>query len=78
MVAAAADADVLVLARDGDRTRLGPRSLAPATRFVVDHAPCAVVLVWPDPAPGLGSLPLPPPGPPPPAPPPPPPHDPRR
>ena len=29
-------------ARDGDHTRLGPRSLGPATRFVVDHAPCPV------------------------------------
>ena len=35
-------------ARDGDRTHLGPRSLSPATRFVVDHAPCPVLLVWPE------------------------------
>ncbi len=39
--------DLLVLARDGDRGRPGPHSLGPATRFVVDHAPCRVLLVWP-------------------------------
>jgi nucleotide-binding universal stress UspA family protein len=61
--------DLLVCARDGDRARLGPRSLGPATRFVVDHAPCAVMLVWPDETPDVGSIPPPPPhhhGPPPP------------
>ena len=57
VVAAAESADLLILARDGDRARLGPRSLGPATRFVVDHAPCPVLLVWPDPAPGIGSIP---------------------
>lgn len=58
--------DLLVCARDGDRARLGPRSLGPATRFVVDHAPCTVILVWPDAAPDVGSIPPPPhPGPPP-------------
>src|SRR5487761_314466 len=41
-VAAADGADLLILARDGDRTRLGPKSLGPASRFVVDHAPCPV------------------------------------
>jgi nucleotide-binding universal stress UspA family protein len=51
--------DLLVCARDGDRDRLGPRSLGPATRFVVDHAPCAVLLVWPDEAPEVGSIPPP-------------------
>jgi nucleotide-binding universal stress UspA family protein len=54
-------ADLLVAARDGDRSRLGPRSLGHWTRFVVDHAPCAVLLVWPDGAPELGSMPPPPP-----------------
>lgn len=39
--------DLLVCARDGDRGRPGPHSLAPPTRFVVDHAPCPVLLVWP-------------------------------
>lgn len=61
VVAAADGADLLVVARDGDRSRLGPRSLGPATRFVVDHAPCPVLLVWPGQAPGLGSIPPPPP-----------------
>jgi nucleotide-binding universal stress UspA family protein len=45
VVAVAEGAGLLVVARDGDR--LGPRSLGPATRFVVDHAPCPVLLVWP-------------------------------
>jgi nucleotide-binding universal stress UspA family protein len=61
VVAAARDADLLVLARDGDRDRLGPHSLGPASRFVVDHAPCQVLLVWPETAPGLATLPPPPP-----------------
>jgi nucleotide-binding universal stress UspA family protein len=47
VVAACADSDLLVLARDGDRLTVGPRSLGHATRFVVDHAPCSVLLVWP-------------------------------
>ena len=34
VVAASADADLLVVARDGDRTRLGPKSLGKITRFV--------------------------------------------
>ncbi|GHJ42457.1 universal stress protein [Streptomyces sp. TS71-3] len=69
VVAAAEGADLLVVGRDGDPGRLGPHSLAPAARFVVDHAPCAVLLVWPRAAPGLHTLPPPPgahPGPPPP------------
>jgi nucleotide-binding universal stress UspA family protein len=45
VVRAAQGADLLICARDGDRP--GPRSLGPATRFVVDHAPCPVLLVWP-------------------------------
>jgi nucleotide-binding universal stress UspA family protein len=53
-------ADLLVLARDGDRSRLGPKSLGRASRFVVDHAPCPVLLVWPEPAPGVGTIPPPP------------------
>ncbi|MFK0046234.1 universal stress protein [Streptomyces sp. NPDC090741] len=51
IVAAAADSDLLILARDGDRAHLGPRSLGPAGRFIVDHAPCPVLLVWPETAP---------------------------
>jgi nucleotide-binding universal stress UspA family protein len=63
VVAAAERADLLVLARDGDRARLGPRSLGPATRFVIDHAPCRVLLIWPDTVPELGTIPpAPPPG----------------
>jgi nucleotide-binding universal stress UspA family protein len=46
VVAAADGMDLLVLARDGDRSRPGPHSLGPAARFVVDHAPCRVLLVW--------------------------------
>jgi nucleotide-binding universal stress UspA family protein len=60
VVAAAEGKDLLVLARDGDLRRLGPHSLNAATRFVVDHAPCPVLLVWPSPPPGIGSIPPPP------------------
>ena len=60
VVAAAEDADLLVVARDGDHTRLGPHSLGRATRFVVDHAPCRVLLIWPDEPPGLDTIPAPP------------------
>jgi nucleotide-binding universal stress UspA family protein len=59
VVAACAGADLLVLARDGD-LRLGPPSLGPRTRFVVDHAPCTVVLVWPQEPPGVDTIPPPP------------------
>jgi nucleotide-binding universal stress UspA family protein len=62
VVQAAETADLLVAARDGDRSRLGPHSLGPATRFVVDHAPCAVLLVWPDVVPSVDSIPPPPEG----------------
>jgi nucleotide-binding universal stress UspA family protein len=66
VVSAVADGvDVLVVARDGDRSRLGPKSLGHATRFIVDHAPCAVLLVWPDETPGIESIPPPKHGPPP-------------
>jgi nucleotide-binding universal stress UspA family protein len=60
VVAAADPMDVLVLARDGDHERLGPRSLGPAARFVVDHASCRVLLIWPDIAPPLATIPSPP------------------
>lgn len=56
---ACADADLLVLAREGER-RLGPPSLGPRTRFVLDHAPCQVLLVWAGEPPGLNTLRLPP------------------
>ena len=61
VVAGCVGATLLVCARDGDHSRLGPRSLGPHTRFVVDHAPCAVLLIWPDETPGLRSIPPPPP-----------------
>ncbi|MFF0734345.1 universal stress protein [Streptomyces chartreusis] len=61
VVAATEGADLLVLARDGDRARLGPHSLGPASRFVVDHAACPLLLVWPEPAPDLTTMPPPPP-----------------
>lgn len=64
VVAAAEGAELLIVARDGDRSHLGPKSLGPAGRFVVDHAPCPVLLVWPEPAPGIGTIPPPPPHPP--------------
>ena len=87
VVAEAEGADLLVLARDGDHSRLGPHSLGPHSRFVVDHAPCPVLLVWPDTPPGTDTIPPPPPhhphhrphhepGPPPPPPHEPPPHEP--
>lgn len=48
VVAAADGADLIVLARDEDRAHRGPRSLGPTVRYAVDHAPCAVLLIWPD------------------------------
>lgn len=64
VVAAAEGAELLILARDGDRTHLGPHSLGPASRFIVDHAPCPLLLVWPETAPGIATIPTPPPHPP--------------
>jgi nucleotide-binding universal stress UspA family protein len=66
VVAAADGADLLIVARDGDRRRLGPKSLGRASRFVVDHAPCSVLLVWPGASPDIATIPAPPTGPPPP------------
>ncbi|WP_371094857.1 universal stress protein [Streptomyces sanglieri] len=60
VVTAAEGADLLILARDGDRTHLGPRSLGPTSRFIVDHAPCPVLLVWPETAPSTTTIPPPP------------------
>jgi nucleotide-binding universal stress UspA family protein len=65
VTAACADADLLIVARDGDLRRLGPKSFGPATRFIVDHAPCPLLLVWPDEPPPLASMPAHPPLPPP-------------
>ena len=39
-----------------------------AALLVVDHAPCALLLAWPDRVPDLASIPPPPPHPPPPPP----------
>lgn len=57
VVREAEDAELLVCARDGDRDRLGPHSLGREARFVVDHVPCPVLLVWPSAPPGVESLP---------------------
>jgi Universal stress protein family len=46
---AAADHDVLVVARDG--RHVGPHSIGHDQRWVIDHAPCTVVLAWPEGAP---------------------------
>jgi nucleotide-binding universal stress UspA family protein len=59
VVTAAADADLLIVARDGDQSRLGPKSLGKEARFVVDHAPCPVLLIWPDAAPSVATIPPP-------------------
>lgn len=48
VLAAADGMDVILMARDGDRAHRGPRSLGASGRFVVEHAQCAVLLVWPD------------------------------
>jgi nucleotide-binding universal stress UspA family protein len=64
VVTAVAGAALLIVARDGDRSRLGPKSLGKATRFVVDHAPCPVLVVWPEAAPAVATIPPPPPHPP--------------
>ena len=48
VVAAAGAAALLVLARDHAHAHRGPGSLGPTARSVVDHAPCAVLLIWPD------------------------------
>jgi len=48
VVEAAGEHDLLVMARDGDHTHLGPHSIGRQARFVLDHAPCRVLLVWPE------------------------------
>jgi nucleotide-binding universal stress UspA family protein len=47
VVTMARDMALLILAREG--VEAGPRSLGKAARFVVDHAACPVLLVWPGP-----------------------------
>ncbi|HQZ00578.1 MAG TPA: hypothetical protein PKV13_12340 [Propionicimonas sp.] len=60
ITAAAEQAEWFIIARDGDRSRLGPSSLGRHARFIIDHAPCTVELIWPDGVPGLGTIPPPP------------------
>jgi nucleotide-binding universal stress UspA family protein len=60
VVSASAGADLLILARDG-KPRLGPPSFGPRARFVVDHAPCPVLVLWAEQPPGLDTIPPPPP-----------------
>jgi nucleotide-binding universal stress UspA family protein len=57
VIEAADGADWFVMARDGDRSRLGPRSLGRAARFIIDHAPCTVELIWPEETPELDTIP---------------------
>ena len=59
VVEAARGMDLLICARDGELSRVGPNSLGHHTRFVVDHADCPVLLVWPR-APSSSELPPPP------------------
>jgi nucleotide-binding universal stress UspA family protein len=46
VVAAAQKTDLLVVARDCDHAGEGPHSMGPTARYVLDHAPCPVLLVW--------------------------------
>jgi nucleotide-binding universal stress UspA family protein len=46
VVAAAQKTDLLVVARDCEHAGEGPHSLGPTARYVLDHAPCPVLLVW--------------------------------
>ena len=52
---ASAGADVLVLARDGEPRR-EPKSVGRFQRFVIDHAGCAVLVVWSQDPPGLDAM----------------------
>ncbi len=47
--ALAQEHDVLVVARDG--RHIGPHSIGHDQRWVIDHAPCAVIMAWPEGAP---------------------------
>ena len=48
VAAAAQNTDLLVVARDCDHAAEGPHSLGPTARYVLDHAPCPVLLVQSD------------------------------
>ncbi len=52
LLEACAGADLLLLARDGE-LRASPKSIGRRARFVLDHAPCRVLLVWPEPPPAF-------------------------
>lgn len=60
-VAAAEGADLLIMSRDGDFSRLGPHSIGHTSRFIIDHVPCRLLLVWPGSVPPVSSIPPPPP-----------------
>ncbi|MDA0180815.1 hypothetical protein OJ997_10965 [Solirubrobacter phytolaccae] len=47
--ALAQEHDVLVVARDG--RHIGPHSIGHDQRWVIDHAPCTVIVAWPEGAP---------------------------
>ena len=67
VAAASEDADLLVVARDGEGRHgggRGPHSLGKRVRFVVDHASCDVALVWANAREQRAERPLPPPPPP--------------
>lgn len=55
VIAAADGAELLVLARDGDCSHLGPHSLSHPSHYILDHAPCPVLLVWPGTPPPLST-----------------------
>jgi nucleotide-binding universal stress UspA family protein len=55
VVEACVGVDLLVLARNG-KPRLEPKSVGHYSRFVLDHAPCDVLLVWPEGAPLLETI----------------------
>lgn len=57
VTAASEEADYLVLGRQGDLSRRGPHSLGKHARFVVDHAQCRVLIVWPQTAPSAATIP---------------------
>jgi hypothetical protein len=52
VMGAAAAHDALVVSRDG--RHLGPHSIGHSQRWVIDHAPCTVVMAWPPGAPEGG------------------------
>jgi nucleotide-binding universal stress UspA family protein len=68
VLAAARDADLLVMSRSA--LEPGPRSIGHPARFVLDHAPCQILLVWPGEPPTHREAPPPHRGPAPPPPPP--------